>query len=91
MTVGVLWLFLTVQWAGLQCAIAVFPDHTHLLLCYKLFFKSQLLNNLLLICVSIAVLMYIQSDKIKPKKTIFPFVNKAIFYMKSCKGKLHIN
>ena len=29
-TVSVLWLFLTVPWAGLQCAIVVFPDHTHL-------------------------------------------------------------
>ena len=29
--VNVLWLFLTVSWVGLQCVIAVFPDHTHLL------------------------------------------------------------
>ena len=28
----VLWLFLTVSWAGLQCVIVVFPDHTRLLL-----------------------------------------------------------
>ena len=28
----VLWLFLTVPWAGLQCVIVVFPDHTQLLL-----------------------------------------------------------
>ena len=27
-----LWLFLTVPWFRLQCAIVVFPDHTHLLL-----------------------------------------------------------
>ena len=27
----VLWLFLTVPWVDLQCAIVVFPDHTHLL------------------------------------------------------------
>ena len=27
----VLWLFLTVPWAGLQCVIVVFPDHTRLL------------------------------------------------------------
>ena len=27
----VLWLFLTVAWVRLQCVIAVFPDHTHLL------------------------------------------------------------
>ena len=26
----VLWLFLTVQWVGLQCVIVVFSDHTHL-------------------------------------------------------------
>ena len=31
-TINVLWLFLTVPWIGLQCAIVVFPDHTHLLL-----------------------------------------------------------
>ena len=30
--VNVLWLFLTLQWVGLQCVIVVFPDHTHLLL-----------------------------------------------------------
>ena len=23
------WLFLAVSWAGLQCAIVVFPGHTH--------------------------------------------------------------
>ena len=26
--VGVLWLFLTVPWVGLQCVIALFSDHT---------------------------------------------------------------
>ena len=30
-TVNVLWLFLTVTLARLQCVIVVFPDHTHLL------------------------------------------------------------
>ena len=30
-TINVLWLFLTVPWAGLQSVILVFPDHTHLL------------------------------------------------------------
>ena len=29
-TINVLRLFLTVPWVGLQCVIAVFPDHTHL-------------------------------------------------------------
>ena len=29
-TINVLWLFLTVLWVGLQCAIVVFPDHTHI-------------------------------------------------------------
>ena len=29
-TINVLWLFLTVPWVGLQCAIGVFPDHTRL-------------------------------------------------------------
>ena len=31
MIVSVLWLFLTVPWVGLNCAIVVFPDHTHFL------------------------------------------------------------
>ena len=31
-TVDVLWLFLTVPLAGLQCVLVVFPDYTHLLL-----------------------------------------------------------
>ena len=30
-TINVLWLFLTVPWAGLQCVIVVFSDHTNLL------------------------------------------------------------
>ena len=30
-TVNVQWLFLTVPWVGLQCAIVVFPDHTYLI------------------------------------------------------------
>ena len=29
--VNVIWLFLKEPWAGLQCAIVVFPDHAHLL------------------------------------------------------------
>ena len=32
-TLNILWLFLTVLWVNLQCAIVVFPDHTHLLFC----------------------------------------------------------
>ena len=31
MTVGVVWLFLTVLWVDLQCVNVVFPDHTHFL------------------------------------------------------------
>ena len=30
-TKNVLWLFLTMQWVGLQCVVVVFPDHIHLL------------------------------------------------------------
>ena len=30
-TINVLWLFLMVPWIGLQCAIVIFPDHTHFL------------------------------------------------------------
>ena len=29
--ISVLWVFLRVPWAGLQCVIVVFPKHTHLL------------------------------------------------------------
>ena len=36
MPTNVLWLFLTVPWVGLQCAIVVFADHTHLLFGLKL-------------------------------------------------------
>ena len=28
-TKNVLWLFLKVSWAGLQCVIVIFPGHTH--------------------------------------------------------------
>ena len=31
MTVSVLWHFLTMPWVGLECAIVVFPNHTHFL------------------------------------------------------------
>ena len=48
-TVTVMWLFLTVPWAGLQCVFVVFPDHTHLLLvqlglCVKAFFMDWILQ-----------------------------------------------
>ena len=35
-TASVLWLSLTMPWAGMQCAIVVyvFPDQTHLYFCY---------------------------------------------------------
>ena len=39
---NVLWLFLTVPWVGLQCAIVVFPDHTHFL--FKRFLPSTFEN-----------------------------------------------
>ena len=31
MTVGILCLFLTMPWVGLQCVIVAFPGHTHFL------------------------------------------------------------
>ena len=31
MTACVLWLFLTVPWVGLQCAIVIIPDHARIL------------------------------------------------------------
>ena len=34
-TFGVLWLFLTALWVGLQCVVVVFPDHTHLIFSYS--------------------------------------------------------
>ena len=37
-TVSVLWLFLTVPWAGLQYVIVAFPIHTHCLDVNILFF-----------------------------------------------------
>ena len=33
-----MWLFLIVQWIGLECEIVVFPDHTHLL--FYIIFKT---------------------------------------------------
>ena len=33
-TINILWHFLSIPWAGLQCVIVVFPDHTHLLFAY---------------------------------------------------------
>ena len=32
--VGFLYLFLVVQWVGLQCVIVAFPGHIHLLFSY---------------------------------------------------------
>ena len=37
-TINVLLLFLAVPWAGLQCVIVVFPDHTHLSFAKKPYF-----------------------------------------------------
>ena len=36
-TVSVLWLFLTVPWVVLGCVIAVFSDHTHLIVLSLIF------------------------------------------------------
>ena len=33
-TINVLWLFLAMTWAGMQCVIVAFPDHTHVLFSY---------------------------------------------------------
>ena len=46
-TVNIMWLLLTVPWAGLLCVIVVFPDHTHLL--FLSHTGSELLWSLLLI------------------------------------------
>ena len=41
-TISYLWLFLTVLWAYLQCAIVVFPDHTHFLQIYLYLYDKYL-------------------------------------------------
>ena len=46
-TVNVLWLFLRLSCAGLQCVIVVFPDHTHLLL-LRIVCSWPYCNNLLM-------------------------------------------
>ena len=45
-TVNILWLFLMVSWAGLQCVIVVFPDHTDFLL--KCWVRDKITQNSLL-------------------------------------------
>ena len=40
-TINILWLFLTVLWAGLQYVIVVFPDHTHLIFYKVLLCQDQ--------------------------------------------------
>ena len=40
-TIDVLWIFLTVLWAGLQCLIEVLPDHTHLLFAFNVHSYKQ--------------------------------------------------
>ena len=46
-TMNALLLFLTVPWAGLQCVIVVFPDHTYLVFVFKQFvFGSYPSTNL---------------------------------------------
>ena len=35
-TGSILWLFLTVEWVGLQCVINVFPGHTYFIKLMKL-------------------------------------------------------
>ena len=34
-TVSVMWLFLIILWAGLQCVIVVFPVNTHFFIVYQ--------------------------------------------------------
>ena len=55
-TVSVLWFFLMVPWVGLQCAIVVFPHHTHLL-----FFKISLVpyDKYYLTCVLLYYWIYL--------------------------------
>ena len=48
-TVNVLWLFLMVPWAGLQCVIVVYPDHTYFLL--KCWVRDKITQNSLFILV----------------------------------------
>ena len=40
-----LWLFLTMPWVGLQCAIVVVPDHTHLRLKKKVSWTKPIIKS----------------------------------------------
>ena len=60
-TFGVLWVFLTVFWVGLQCVILVFADHTLLLVSYssiliiKIQQKSEIEVFRVCVCVCVCV------------------------------------
>ena len=48
---GVLWLFITVPWVGLQCVIVVFSDHAHLLFsCSSILIKIRQKSGIGVIC-----------------------------------------
>ena len=52
---------LTVPWVGLQFVIVVFPDHTHLLFCSKIWFedvKYQFDLNIYLLVEQLGLLNY---------------------------------
>ena len=51
-TVNILWLFLMVLWAGLQCVIVVYPDHTYFVL--KCWVRDKIIQNSLFIYLNLS-------------------------------------
>ena len=60
-----MWLFLTVRWAGLQCVILVFPDHTHLFFGAVLLMITHLLQEVFVVrWLCLALLQHVQGSNI---------------------------
>ena len=74
-TINVLWLFLTVLWAGLQCVTVVFPDHTHLLFGSKnnLRFSAFLFLSAVILSCSVELSMIFSSEPVHPSLEYHPW------------------
>ena len=59
-----MWLFLTVQWVGLQCVIVIFPGHIHLLG----YFRTLEVERLLLSLKSITLEHTLRADMFRQVK-----------------------
>ena len=60
---NILWLFLTVPWVGLQCAIVVFPVYTHLPYCDIEIYTFCLISyNLMMIDLDMSMVLSQQSQ-----------------------------